>query len=181
MIPKRAISAMLTTVFALALLLSFKTPAAPDLASSTTAGIAVVGQPTPNVGSATAPTAPTTTTAPAATSGSTTGPTAPAATIAPAAAAALVDGTVTGPVVTTRYGDVQVQINISSGVLTDVTALQLPSGDRRTNRISSAAEPILREEALTAQSAQIDLLSGATYTSKGYTKLLQAALDQAAA
>lgn len=180
MIPKRAISAMLTTVFALALLLSFKTPEAPALAGSTTSGTAIVGQPTPAVGSTSAPLA---TTAPSTTTDAGAASPAPAAVDTPTTVAtvAYVDGTVTGPVVSTRFGDIQVQVTISGGVLTDVAALQLPSGDRRTNQISSAAEPILREEALTAQSAQIDLLSGATYTSKAYTKSLQAALDQAAA
>jgi len=162
MIPKRAISALIATAFALALLFSFKTPATPALGGSTTSGTAIVGQPTPSADSKTA---------------------APAATGTPATVAtpAYVDGTVTGPVVSTRYGDIQVQVTISGGVLTDVAALQLPSGDGRTDRISSAAGPMLREEALTAQSAQIDLLSGATYTSRGYAASLQAALDQAAA
>ena len=65
--------------------------------------------------------------------------------------------------------------------MTDVTALELPSRDGRSSRISQAAAPILREEALTAQDANIDLLSGATYTSRAYEQSLQSALDQAAA
>jgi len=66
-------------------------------------------------------------------------------------------------------------------VITDVVALELPSGDRRSADISDAAESILREAALTAQSADIDLLSGATYTSRAYAESLQAALDDARA
>ena len=53
--------------------------------------------------------------------------------------------------------------------------------DGHSQRISQAAEPILREEALSAQTANIDLLSGATYTSEAYVESLQSALDQAAA
>ena len=64
------------------------------------------------------------------------------------------------------------------GQITDVAALQLPSGGR-SGRISRAVEPILREEALQAQSANIDTVSGATYTSLAYAQSLQAALDQA--
>lgn len=60
-----------------------------------------------------------------------------------------------------------------------MTALELPSGDGRSQRISQAVAPILREEALAAQDAPIDLVSGATYTSRAYASSLQAALDAA--
>jgi len=159
MIPKRALGALLTTLLALALLLTFRTPESLPLAGSDSADTAIVGSPSPS----------TTVTTP------TTGGT------EPTAAGTYIDGTVTGPVVSNRYGDVQVQVTISGGVITDVTAVQLPSGDRRTNDISASVEPILRSEALTAQTATIDLLSGATYTSQSYVESLQAALDQAAA
>ena len=95
--------------------------------------------------------------------------------------AAYRDGTYTGDTITTRYGDVQVKVTVSGGAITDVAALSLPDRDGHSSRISSQAGPILRDEALTAQSAQIDLLSGATYTSDGYERSLQSALDQAAA
>jgi uncharacterized protein with FMN-binding domain len=87
-------------------------------------------------------------------------------------------GTLTGSLVRTRYGDVQVQITLKNGKITAVTALQLPSGGR-SGYISQAVEPILHDETLQVQSAQIDLVSGATYTSTGYAQSLQAALDQA--
>jgi hypothetical protein len=87
--------------------------------------------------------------------------------------------TVTGPVVSTRFGTVQVAITVEGGQLTDVTALQLPTGDRRSASISNRVEPTLRSEALTAQSANIDGVSGATYTSDAYARSLQAALDSA--
>ena len=87
-------------------------------------------------------------------------------------------GTVDGPVVDTRYGAVQVEIVVSGGQLTDVVALQLPTG-RHSGQISTAVAPILRQEALQAKSAAIDTVSGATYTSDAYAQSLQAALDQA--
>jgi uncharacterized protein with FMN-binding domain len=105
---------------------------------------------------------------------------APVATAAPAAGTALANGTDTGSVVQTRFGPVQVQVTIAGGRITDVTALQLPNDRQRSAEISQIAEPMLRSEALTAQSAQIDLISGATYTSDAYAQSLQSALDQAA-
>ena len=67
---------------------------------------------------------------------------------------------------------------VAGGKVSDVVALQLPTG-RRSGQISHSAEPILHDEALQAQSAKIDLVSGATYTSDAYAQSLQAALDQA--
>ena len=78
----------------------------------------------------------------------------------------------------TRYGPVQVELVVADGKISDVVALQLPTG-RRSGQISQAAAPILHDEALQAQSASIDLVSGATYTSDAYTQSLQAAIDQA--
>jgi uncharacterized protein with FMN-binding domain len=93
-------------------------------------------------------------------------------------AAATSDATVTGPVVDTRYGPVQVTVTVAGGAITDVTAIELPTGGR-SGQISSQAEPILQSEALEAQSASIDGVSGATYTSEAYAQSLQAALDDA--
>ena len=92
----------------------------------------------------------------------------------------MASGTVTGSVVQTRFGSVQVQVTIAGGKISAVTALQLPSDRQRSAEISGIVEPMLRSEALTAQSAQIDLISGATYTSDAYAQSLQSALDQAA-
>jgi uncharacterized protein with FMN-binding domain len=86
---------------------------------------------------------------------------------------------VDGPIVTTRYGGVQVEIVIKGHQLLDVRALQLPGDRSRSVRISSQAGPLLRSEALQAQSANIQMVSGASYTSAGYQQSLQAALDQA--
>ena len=72
----------------------------------------------------------------------------------------------------------QVQITVASGKLTDVQATRLPSGGR-SGQISNYVEPILSSEALQAQSATIDVISGATYTSEAYARSLQSALDKA--
>lgn len=87
--------------------------------------------------------------------------------------------TFTGAVAQTQYGDVQVQVTVAGGRITDVTALHLTDRDGRSVAISQQAAPILRQEALQAQSAQIQAVSGATFTSEGYTTSLQSALDQA--
>jgi uncharacterized protein with FMN-binding domain len=86
---------------------------------------------------------------------------------------------VNGSVAQTRWGPVQVQVTISSGKIVDVTALVYPSGNGRDYEINSYALPQLRQQALAAQSAHIDGVSGATVTSGGYRESLQAALDAA--
>ena len=68
---------------------------------------------------------------------------------------------------------------VTDGVLVDVVALQLPGGNRESDQINAYAEPRLREMALQAQSAQIDVVSGATFTSRAYAESLQGALDAA--
>ena len=73
----------------------------------------------------------------------------------------------------------QVQVTISGGAITDVTALQLTDHDGRSVMISNQAAPILREEVLQAQSASVSMVGGATYTSEAYLQSLQSALDQA--
>ncbi|MFK0072136.1 FMN-binding protein [Arthrobacter woluwensis] len=109
--------------------------------------------------------------------GSASGGSAP--TSAATSAAKKASGTYTGSVISTRYGNVQVQVVLAQGKITDVIALQLTDQDGRSQQISSMAAPILRQEVLAAQSASVDSVSGATYTSEGYLQSLQAALDQA--
>ncbi|MGW1499216.1 FMN-binding protein [Streptomyces mirabilis] len=87
--------------------------------------------------------------------------------------------TVTGDTIQTRWGPVQVRVTLKNGKITDVTAVSYPSGNPRDQEINSYALPQLRREALAAQSAQIDSVSGATYTSDGYQQSLQSALDSA--
>lgn len=92
---------------------------------------------------------------------------------------AAVDGTFLGASASTRYGQVQVQVTVSGGSITDVTPVHLTDADRRSIQISNRAAPVLRQEVLTSQSAKVQTVSGATYTSDGYLTSLQSALDQA--
>lgn len=87
--------------------------------------------------------------------------------------------TVTGDVVQTRWGPVQVQVTTSGGQITSVEVLQYPSENGKDVEINNYALPILVDETLSAQSANIDMVSGATYSSEGYLTSLQSALDQA--
>lgn len=87
--------------------------------------------------------------------------------------------TVTGSAIQTRWGPVQVQLTVSGGKITDVAMLQYPNANGTDQQISSYALPILMQDTVDAQSANIDMVSGATYTSTGYLQSLQSALDQA--
>lgn len=85
----------------------------------------------------------------------------------------------TGDAVDTRYGAAQVRVTIAAGRITNVEALRLQAGERKSLEISSAAEPQLRASALAKQSAAVDAVSGATFTSTSYEASLQSALDKA--
>ncbi|MFF4347349.1 FMN-binding protein [Streptomyces sp. NPDC001530] len=104
---------------------------------------------------------------------------APAAPKATSAAPKPATRTVTGATASTKYGPVQVRITLSGSRITGATAVQSPDDTARSRDISSTAVPKLNQETLTAQSADIDTVSGATYTSTGYRQSLQSALDQA--
>jgi uncharacterized protein with FMN-binding domain len=87
--------------------------------------------------------------------------------------------TVTGSVAQTQWGPVQVQLSVSNGSITKVTVLQYPNGNSRDVELANYSLPTLIRETIQSQSAQIDMVSGATYTSTGYIQSLQSALDQA--
>ena len=106
----------------------------------------------------------------AATTAATSTPAAEAATTAPAA----INGTFTGPSVFVNYGNVQVKITVVNGRITDAVAVQAPSG--RNDRWTNMAVPILKEQTLKAQSANIQGASGASYTSYGWYTSLQGAI-----
>jgi uncharacterized protein with FMN-binding domain len=91
----------------------------------------------------------------------------------------LKSGTFPGQAVDTRYGPVQVGVTVSGGRISGVDFLAMPNDRPRSQFITQQAEPLLRQEVLQAQSANIDLLSGATYTSEGFAQSLQSALSQA--
>jgi uncharacterized protein with FMN-binding domain len=86
--------------------------------------------------------------------------------------------TATGDPVATQYGDAQVRVTVENGRIVKVQALQLQGNDPRSVEISSSAEPILRQEVLAKQTANVDAVSGATFTSASYTQSLQSALDK---
>lgn len=94
-------------------------------------------------------------------------------------AAEATTGTYTGAAASTRYGDVQVQITVTDGVITAADAISYPDRDHESAQINSWAVPTLNDEVLAAQSAEIDMLSHATITSEAYVASLQDALDQA--
>ena len=89
------------------------------------------------------------------------------------------DGTWTGEAETTRFGTTQVKATISGGRITEITTVQLNQADPRSYQISVGAAPTLRSEVLAQQTAAVDVVSGATYTSDAYEASLQSALDQA--
>src|SRR6185312_8595634 len=87
--------------------------------------------------------------------------------------------TVTGPVAETQWGPVQVQVTFAGDAISDVQVVQYPNGNHRDQEINDYALPILVQETKDANSADIDMVSGATVTSDGYVQSLQGALDQA--
>jgi len=154
---RRVILAVVSTVVGLVLLLTFKTHSisggsgsAPPAAISTPDGGAASGVASaPASGGATA-------------GGSTAG-----------------SRTVTGAAASTMYGPVQVQITVKDGHVATARAVQYPKTFQQDQQINAYAIPELNREAVTAGSAKIDMVSGATYTSRGYISSLQSALDQA--
>ena len=87
--------------------------------------------------------------------------------------------TLTGKDYPNRFGDVQVRVVVTNGHISDVQAIQLPFDRAQSAYISQVAGPMLRSEVLQAQSAQIDIVSGATYTSESYAQSVESALQQA--
>jgi uncharacterized protein with FMN-binding domain len=161
---RRAGVAVALTVIGLWLILSFKSSPAPRVtraASATPPGATVPASPADTGGQPPAgppPPGPESTTTQPPASGS---------------------GTVDGEVVPTRYGDVQVAVVLSEGRIIDVKPITLPFDRARSQDISTQAAPLLRDEVLQAQSARIDTVGGATYTSDAYVRSLQSALDKA--
>jgi uncharacterized protein with FMN-binding domain len=96
------------------------------------------------------------------------------ATQAPATSPTAINGTFTGPSVFVNYGNVQVKITVVNGRITDAVAVKAPSG--RNDRWTNMAVPILKEQTLKAQSANIQGASGASYTSYGWFTSLQGAI-----
>ena len=164
-IPVRASVAITATAVGLVLLLSFKTPDTTRPRNP----VAVIPSPAPQASPAGADTGSASPSAPAAASPS------------PSASSGYKDGQYSGQDFQTEYGDTQVRVTISNGRITDVQAVQLPFDRQRSQEISDYVRQPLHDEALQAQSAQIDTISGATFTSDAYAQSLQSALDRARA
>lgn len=113
----------------------------------------------------------------AAASADTTATTAPATTAA--ATGTIADGTYVGEASSNRWGVVQVQVVYSGGQITDVQILSYPDGDRKSIAINQRSLPTLIGETIAAQSADVDGVSGATYTSRSYVASVQSAIDNA--
>jgi uncharacterized protein with FMN-binding domain len=173
---KRIFYALMATVTGLVLLFSYRTSLG---AGTDTAAALPATTPAPASAQRATPSASPSASASAAASSSS--PSTPSAAPPQAALASsgLADGTYTGSAVNTRFGPVQVQITVSGGVVTDVQVPVYPDENGRDQQINSRALPVLVKETLAAQSAEIDMVSGATYTSTGYLKSLQSALDEA--
>ena len=177
---RKVLLALLLTGVGLGLLLSFKSrPAgatATALGGSALSGAGESAAPSPSASSA-AP-------SPSATSATPSTPQTSKSSAAKSQAASgagsgAKSGTFTGAAENTEYGPVQVSATISGGKLTDVSVLQVPDRGGYEQQIVQIALPELKSEALSKQSADIDVVSGATYTSQGYAESLQSALDQA--
>jgi uncharacterized protein with FMN-binding domain len=96
------------------------------------------------------------------------------ATQAPAASPTAINGTFTGPSVFVNYGNVQVKITVVNGRITDAVAVKAPTG--KNDRYTNMAVPVLKQQTLKAQSANIQGVSGASYTSYGWFTSLQGAI-----
>ena len=172
---KRIVYGLLATLSGVVLLFSYGTSleAVMPVAADDTAG------------STTTVPAPASTSSSSADASGSTGTSTPSASPSPSTTttqqntSGLADGTYTGDAVRTRYGNVQVQITVSGGVITEVQVPQYPNSNREDQQINARALPVLISETTSAQSASIRMVSGATYTSQGYTQSLQSALDQA--
>ncbi len=177
---RRITTWLLSTISALVLLFSYHTSTGAGTGTSIVAAGDVNGTSSGSAGAGGSTDTPSTTTDPGS-SGSTD---APSATPDPspsesAGSSASSSGTFTGDAIETQFGPVQVQITVSDGKVTKSVVTQVPWNDRRDQEINSYAVPILNDEVVQAQSAGIDMVSGATFTSDGYIQSLQSALDQA--
>jgi uncharacterized protein with FMN-binding domain len=173
---RRAVPALIISAIGLVALATFKTTPATSAASAHASAPLTTTTPPTSAPPPTTSTPPTTSGAPPRRTRQTSPPpTTPPTTAAPRPTTR----TFTGQEVDNQYGPVQVQITVQGHTVTDVQAVQLPSDRARSAYISQQAGPLLRQEALQAQSAQIDGVSGATYTSQSYAQSLQSALDSA--
>lgn len=100
-------------------------------------------------------------------------------TSAPKSTSGYKDGTYIGDAADAYYGFIQVQVAISGGRLTDIKFLQFPNDRSTSIEINQQADPILAQEAIQAQSANVDIVSGATDSSQAFIQSMQSALNKA--
>lgn len=189
---KRIVLFAMTTLTVLVLLFGYHTSTssravaadssvvAPVLAGTSTTRSAATSSASPSTSTA-APAAPGITVPTTAASSATTSGAAGTSTAAPStsSAASTASSTVLGDSTDTRWGPVQVQITVQNGKITAVSVPVYPDNNGRDQEINATALPTLVQETLSAQSAKIDMVSGATVTSDGYLGSLQSALDKA--
>ena len=108
-------------------------------------------------------------------------PAAPGVTATVAPGALYKDGSYTGSVADAHWGNIQVKAVIQNGKITDVQFLQYPNERNRSVMINNYADPQLTSEAIQAQSANVDIVTGATDTSEAFIQSLSDALSQAKA
>ena len=149
---RRIVLAILSTITAVVLLLSYHTST-----SSTFAGSPISQLPAAPVATSPAP------------SSKKSGPATSKSSLA----------SYTGAAADTRWGPVQVKITVQGGKISASEAVQYPQNNGRDAQINGFALPILNQEVVQQQSASIDTVSGATVTSDGYLQSLQSAVDQA--
>jgi uncharacterized protein with FMN-binding domain len=124
-----------------------------------------------------APTVPTATAAAVATTSAATTPTTTSGT-STSSGSSTASGTATGAAIDTQYGAAQVRVTVRNGRIVKLEALQLQGNDPRSVQISGSAAPVLQEEVLAKQTAAVDAVSGATFTSASYMQSVQSALDK---
>jgi uncharacterized protein with FMN-binding domain len=176
---RRAILTLGSTAAGLAALLSFKTHSSVAAVADPGAALPTVsasGAPTGSVASSPKPKAKTSSAASRMKAKAKASPNASASSGGSMAAR-----TIAGPVETTMYGPMQVKVTLVGQRITNVSVVQQTDDGQESQQIDSFAIPKLTAETLTAQSARIDTVSGATTTSTGYIGSLQSALDQASA
>jgi uncharacterized protein with FMN-binding domain len=167
---RRALTATAATVVGLVALLDYR---------SSSSGVRRVSIP----GASPATTSPTSTGGAAPTTQPTSSTTSPAAGPPPVSTTipAPKKATYTGQDVSYRYGDIQLAVTVVGGRITAIDVPQESATDARSQSINSQAVPILTQEALSAQGVNIDVVSGATYTSDAFAQALQSALAQESA
>jgi uncharacterized protein with FMN-binding domain len=185
---RRFITVFVATVAGLVVLLSFKTtpakaPRAAALSTATPGQSSASTDSSAPASSAAASSAAASSAVPSATPSSATPS---SATATASSASSSTTKTVTGSTVNVSergrsFGVVQVRLTLTNGKITAATAIQFPENDSHSAELSQFSIPTLSQEVLSSQSASIDAVSGATYTSEAYAQSVQAALDAAKA